>query len=275
MGIPDSEFLDPDGIVDTLRCPICTEVFLDPLECKQCQMAFCKQCFEKSFRTKAQCPQCRCPSVMESLVPAHRRTRTDLNALKVRCMREGCSWTGRFDARAGHECVVAKLDALKLELANKSMRVVELDEQVQLLQAQVQNQKRQIEELHREKQQDKLLLADVADEAHGRHQKLQEYLQHGSRPQSHPCIPSQFLPTWGPWPRPTASNSSAWPGGLAPPAQPTMAPMPGGSLQMMPASTLDGSDNSNQCPAPVPVMFYYCNMGVPLVPSQYGSAEEP
>jgi len=219
---------------------------------------------------------------MSSLIPAHRRTRTDLNALKVRCQREGCCWTGRLDARPGHECLVARIDALKGEVARKDARIAELEGREQQQQVTIQNLERKVEELHRQQQQDKLVLAEMAEEELERSTRLREYLQHGRMhyPRGHPCMPHPFMPTPVPaWRPPMAPHPGAWPGGPGPAPHPMGGPpMPAG-LQMMPIPR-PGSDgmntdnnNNGQCPAPVPVMFYYCN--IPPVPPQNGSAEEP
>lgn len=44
-----------------LTCPICMEIFKDPVYIKACSHRFCKVCIEKAIRTcgKKCCPTCR------------------------------------------------------------------------------------------------------------------------------------------------------------------------------------------------------------------------
>jgi WD40 repeat protein len=54
---------------DELKCPVCFDLFKEPIITKDCSHSFCKICFEKSLVTKASCPTCRAPAFLESVHP--------------------------------------------------------------------------------------------------------------------------------------------------------------------------------------------------------------
>ncbi|CAK9067296.1 unnamed protein product [Durusdinium trenchii] len=129
MGVEDHELVHPDAISPTLRCPICTDVFEEPVSCSACQQVFCKTCIEHVLLTcKPACPTCRAP-LTKSLQPNF-LVRSLLNELHVRCVHPGCYWTGRLDERAAHgtHCLARHLLLMqewKIQLEN--MRSVLVD----------------------------------------------------------------------------------------------------------------------------------------------------
>mmetsp|Transcript_64106 Transcript_64106/g.119196 ORF Transcript_64106/g.119196 Transcript_64106/m.119196 type:complete len:136 (+) Transcript_64106:78-485(+) len=105
MGLPDWQLVDshliPDG--HPLRCLVCFDVLLDPMECPKCQTLVCRACSDQWKNYKVTCPSCRADSVTMQQV-AHRAIRAQLDGLLVRCPNRRCAWIGRFDQRAGHTC---------------------------------------------------------------------------------------------------------------------------------------------------------------------------
>mmetsp|Transcript_56525 Transcript_56525/g.104652 ORF Transcript_56525/g.104652 Transcript_56525/m.104652 type:complete len:216 (-) Transcript_56525:280-927(-) len=120
MGIPSGEVVHPEEVSDILRCLICTDVLLDPLECTECQTAYCRSCIGAWLMVKHSCPHCKATIHHEgALQPLHRSLRTELAKVRVTCPKAGCTWRGRLDHRPGHECfpdVLAARDARIAEL---------------------------------------------------------------------------------------------------------------------------------------------------------------
>lgn len=124
---------------DTLKCPVCFEIFDDPVFCggRPCQHVFCRQCVEqclvaeshsqeddeKAMGTGAvgHCPTCRAEMHLQDLRP-HQALRSLLDELPV-CCRRGCGWTGRRDALVAHEasgpnqCIHLRLEAAEAQIA--------------------------------------------------------------------------------------------------------------------------------------------------------------
>lgn len=120
MGLPDSDFVDSSAISDVLKCPVCFEVFDDPVFGStedECQHAFCRSCIEQTLEVSEQCPTCRAEVHFEDLKP-HWVLRNLLDELPTLCQRR-CGWTGRRDARAAHcgTCPLLRLERAEAELA--------------------------------------------------------------------------------------------------------------------------------------------------------------
>lgn len=64
FSIEDVDFsdLNDDGLVNSLRCGICTDVTIHPHMISECQHTFCKECIEihcKDATKNHTCPSCR------------------------------------------------------------------------------------------------------------------------------------------------------------------------------------------------------------------------
>lgn len=139
MGIGEDDFVNPSTISDTLKCPVCFDVFEDPVFCggHPCQHVFCRTCVEQAILAPAasgsaegsssrrgvsghdgigsedeemafqeslgegHCPTCRAVIRVHLLQP-HQAIRSMLDELPVKC-RRACGWTGRRDALPAHE----------------------------------------------------------------------------------------------------------------------------------------------------------------------------
>lgn len=184
MGISEEELLNPESISETLRCPVCFEVFDDPVFCggRPCQHVFCRECVEKAVRATASpghgsgdggrsyfcsddeaeeqighCPSCRASIRLDELQP-HQVMRSLLDELLVRC-RWSCGWTGRRDSRAAHEspgtsqCPLIRLEAARAELANLSGaggKLKDRDSRILQLEARIAEQDNQMVDLGRQ-----------------------------------------------------------------------------------------------------------------------------
>mmetsp|Transcript_13540 Transcript_13540/g.37556 ORF Transcript_13540/g.37556 Transcript_13540/m.37556 type:complete len:245 (-) Transcript_13540:161-895(-) len=155
MGLKEAELLDAGAVSETLKCPVCFEVFDDPVFCggRPCQHVFCRECLQRALEQTEQCPTCRAEVQRDELQP-HQAIRSLLDELPVRCMR-GCGWTGRRDARAAHAevCPVKRLEAANAELAqfaDISRQLAERDMRIADLEARVAEQDIQVVNVSRE-----------------------------------------------------------------------------------------------------------------------------
>ena len=55
--VPESTL---EKIIDWMRCPVCMDIMMKPVNVKNCLHKFCHSCLERYNRTsKKECPQCR------------------------------------------------------------------------------------------------------------------------------------------------------------------------------------------------------------------------
>lgn len=102
MGLGDERIVNANNVSATLRCPICTDVFADPVfsSGRPCQHVFCRDCIGEALDRRERCPVCRAPMISDHLQP-HPVIQSLLDELHV-CCEAGCSWTGRQDAHIAH-----------------------------------------------------------------------------------------------------------------------------------------------------------------------------
>mmetsp|Transcript_56834 Transcript_56834/g.113048 ORF Transcript_56834/g.113048 Transcript_56834/m.113048 type:complete len:379 (+) Transcript_56834:60-1196(+) len=148
MGISDDQLVNPGCVSETLRCAICTEIYDDPVFSggRPCQHVFCRACIEKALQKRARCPSCRAPLPKARLQP-HLVMRNLLDELLVYC-NAGCGWTGRKDARPGHElvCPVKRLESVAKMLSERDLWLAERDAEIALLRARVSERDKAISE---------------------------------------------------------------------------------------------------------------------------------
>lgn len=124
--------LDLDGVSETLKCPICMEVFDEPVFCggRPCQHVFCHHCIVRALERSEQCPVCREDMLAEDLHP-HQVIRSLLDEVTVVCDR-ACGWTGRRDAANAHSavCPVNLMQQARDQLEAESQRFAGVDRQL-------------------------------------------------------------------------------------------------------------------------------------------------
>ncbi|KAJ9051126.1 E3 ubiquitin-protein ligase traf7, variant 4 [Entomophthora muscae] len=76
----------------SLLCPICRDVFLEPLINQRCHHSFCTACIQKSLEISANCPLCRCQLKVSDLHP-NLALASLINEIPVYCVNRdnGCT----------------------------------------------------------------------------------------------------------------------------------------------------------------------------------------
>jgi len=148
MGLSETDLVNPQRISDTLRCPICMDVFEDPVfnPSGACQHVYCYACAVQALESDPdhKCPQCRSPLGMDVLWP-HQGVRNMIDELIV-WYKASCGWRGRLDARPGHAevCPIvrlavseercersqAQIQELTMQLADREAKLAEHDTQL-------------------------------------------------------------------------------------------------------------------------------------------------
>ena len=77
---------------DNLHCVICTEVLKDPVQCPRNEHHFCRNCIIKHLKHSRNCPTCKDPLTVETLVKPQRFLANTLARLKISCdnAQRGC-----------------------------------------------------------------------------------------------------------------------------------------------------------------------------------------
>ena len=77
---------------DNLHCVICREVLKDPVQCRRNEHHFCRNCVIEHLRHSRNCPTCKDPLTVETLVKPQRFLANTLSSLKISCdnAQRGC-----------------------------------------------------------------------------------------------------------------------------------------------------------------------------------------
>ena len=77
---------------DNLHCVICTEVLKDPVQCRRNEHHFCRHCVIEHLKHSQNCPTCKDPLTVETLVKPQRFLANTLSSLKISCdnAQRGC-----------------------------------------------------------------------------------------------------------------------------------------------------------------------------------------
>ena len=89
-GYEDRRF---QALVDgNLHCVICTEVLRDPVQCRSNEHHFCRNCITEHLKHSQNCPTCKDPLTVETLVRPQRFLANTLSNLKISCenSERGC-----------------------------------------------------------------------------------------------------------------------------------------------------------------------------------------
>lgn len=140
MGLSDDIFVHQDDTLSDLRCPICHDIFEDPVM-GPCQCTFCRSCIAEALSRNALCPMDRRELQMRDLV-SHRFVRGRVDTLEVFCSHKsvGCFWRGRLDALAGHEetCAAKAAQEAQEQVKKQNGKLRELRKEVTTRDSEVQ-----------------------------------------------------------------------------------------------------------------------------------------
>ena len=77
---------------ENLHCVICTEVLRDPVQCRRNEHHFCRNCIIEHLKHSQNCPTCKDPLTVETLVKPQRFLVNTLSKLKISCenSERGC-----------------------------------------------------------------------------------------------------------------------------------------------------------------------------------------
>ena len=77
---------------DNLHCVICREVLKDPVQCRRNEHHFCRNCIIEHLKHSRNCPTCKDPLTVETLVRPQRFLANTLASLKISCdnAQRGC-----------------------------------------------------------------------------------------------------------------------------------------------------------------------------------------
>jgi len=150
MGIGIEEFVAGESISDSLRCPICRDVFNEPVFCggRPCQCVFCRSCLAEHLRRgDARCPIDRLP-MQENHISRHLFVKGVIDELLVFCRHRdsGCCWTGKLESRNHHEatCPARKVQVLTDEVVQLQTEAHALETRVECLSSQLLEKSTQI-----------------------------------------------------------------------------------------------------------------------------------
>eukprot|EP00933_Yihiella_yeosuensis_P060675 TRINITY_DN63416_c0_g1_i1.p1 TRINITY_DN63416_c0_g1~~TRINITY_DN63416_c0_g1_i1.p1 ORF type:complete len:266 (-),score=53.46 TRINITY_DN63416_c0_g1_i1:172-969(-) len=158
MGLSDRLIANPHSVSDILRCPVCHEVFIDPVA-SECQHVFCRQCLQEWLEHDSSCPTCREPI---QRFRDHRVLRSFVDELIVIC--SGCGWRGRQDSLQQHLMLCLNMshnDALE-QLQQKTEEIESLKEEIEVRRQVAVDQHRELENLRSQLQQEFLAKVDAA-----------------------------------------------------------------------------------------------------------------
>ena len=90
QGYEDDRF--ENVVSQNFYCPICLNVFKDPMTCQRNQHYFCRPCITRHLQNSQRCPSCQEELTLETLSKAPRIVTNYLSELKIRCdyFRRGC-----------------------------------------------------------------------------------------------------------------------------------------------------------------------------------------
>ena len=77
---------------ENLHCVICAEVLRDPVQCRSNEHHFCRNCITEHLKHSQNCPTCKDPLTVETLVRPQRFLANTLSNLKISCenSERGC-----------------------------------------------------------------------------------------------------------------------------------------------------------------------------------------
>ena len=111
-----------ENMLELLKCSICLNILLAPVQCNKCNNCFCKLCIEHYQDSKIKCPfRCENPSYLEN-----KFVKNVLSILKFKC-KNGCDKIIKYDDPEKHyeeDCEKIDYKAKYEELLKKHKKLI-------------------------------------------------------------------------------------------------------------------------------------------------------
>lgn len=86
-----TELIQDKSISETMTCPLCLGIVIDPKCCNQCKHVFCNKCLEelvKSQNKQCKCPLCKIDLKISNLDSYAKRL---MDSIQIKCFNNGCN----------------------------------------------------------------------------------------------------------------------------------------------------------------------------------------
>lgn len=148
MGFDKARFL-AQPVRDLFCCPICADVFHEPVQCEQDHI-FCRACIDAWLADHDTCPLDRVTLTTAQLTPIHRVIRELLDGLEIECsfVEEGCAAIFKLENVLSHEATCAfNRRADRDRVRDLEKMLCDKDQELALLREQVDTLRKEYEEL--------------------------------------------------------------------------------------------------------------------------------
>ena len=88
------KFVYINDVSKFLYCPICGDIFRNPIRLENCGHTYCWSCIFKWFKYNKYCPICRA-IFTEKDIKADIIATNIINDLEIYCTNSGCPWKGK------------------------------------------------------------------------------------------------------------------------------------------------------------------------------------
>ena len=118
-----------ENMKELLKCPICLNILIAPVQCNKCNKCFCKLCIDHYQESKIKCPfRCENPLYLEN-----KFVKDALSILKFKC-KNGCDKIIKYDELKKHyevDCEKIDYKAKYEELLKKHKKLIMDYEQIE------------------------------------------------------------------------------------------------------------------------------------------------
>lgn len=121
IGYDDKRF--PNAVEEDFHCPICLNVFKEPMQCRSNEHHFCKPCISRHLENCETCPSCREELTFDTLRKPSRFLSKSLSSLRICCefTDRGCKQVLLLDELTSH---VAECSFSPVECSNDGCNIV-------------------------------------------------------------------------------------------------------------------------------------------------------
>lgn len=85
-----------------LKCPLCNDLFNEPLVCYKCESIFCSECIKSHLKKSHKCPSCFSMIFLNLLNKADDIVKENYNKVLIKCPNKGCRDTYNANEIKGH-----------------------------------------------------------------------------------------------------------------------------------------------------------------------------